>query len=940
MASAQSVDLSGSWEFALGEEPDYDGERVELPGSMLTNGRGREVSVETVWTGSLYDSSFFFREDMAAYRVEGRVKLPFFLTPEREYVGRAWYGRTVDIPASWRGRRVFVYLERAHIETELRVNGRVAGRDSSLSVPHVFDITPLVCFGESNRLDVGVRNEVDSVGVGEDSHSVSDQTQGNWNGIVGRMELVARPERHIRRVEVYPCLSRGGIDVCVWLRGLKAGERARLRLCVDDEEEEVRTVRVDEEGCARLSLDLRGEVRLWDEWTPNLYGLSVVWGEDSVRTTFGMREISCEGRQLVLNGRPIWLRGTVESCCFPLTGYPPTDVGSWRAIFEKCKSFGLNHMRFHSYCPPEAAFAAADSVGFYLQVEGPTWPNHGVKLGVGMRIDDYLMAETRRMVECYGNHPSFVMLAAGNEPAGEWVEWTQECFLDYWLRTDDHRRLYTSASVGGGWAFTPRSEYHVRGGARGLTWGKRMPQSTDDFEEAVSTHVERGRTSTRTFVVDRPFIGHETGQWCAFPDLKEVSQYTGVYRAGNFDIFADLLERGGMADRAERFLMASGRLQTLAYKFDIERNLRTADYAGFQLLGLNDYSGQGSALVGVLNVFWREKGYCRADDWRAFCSAVVPLARFDRFVFVDSDTLRIPVELYNAYHSTLTDARPHYSISTDEGRTLGSEVWEAREIAPGKNIQLGEVVFRPGAVEKPMKLRLTVGIDTPGAPELRAANGWDFWIYPSQVEMPSAEGIYLTDTLDERARGVLADGGRVLLAAAGKVRMGSDIKQTYLPVFWNTSWFKMRPPHTTGVCIDRTHPLFDGFPTDDWGNLNWWELVNNAQVMYLGHLPADYQSPIQPIDTYHLSRKLGMLVEARVGEGRLLMTTMDIDNDLQHRVVARQMRKALIDYMRSERFNPSLELDLQTVEDWFEKDAPRVELYTGDSPDELKPTIK
>ena len=88
----------------------------------------------------------------------------------------------------------------------------------------------------------------------------------------------------------------------------------------------------------------------------------------------------------------------------------------------------------------------------------------------------------------------------------------------------------------------------------------------------------------------------------------------------------------------------------------------------------------------------------------------------------------------------------------------------------------------------------------------------------------------------------------------------------------------MRPPHTTGAYIDKSHPLFARFPTDDWGNLNWWELLNRAQVMNLLELPTDYQSPVQPIDTWHLSRKLGMIVEAKVLNGKLFMTTMDINN--------------------------------------------------------------
>ena len=214
-------------------------------------------------------------------------------------------------------------------------------------------------------------------------------------------------------------------------------------------------------------------------------------------------------------------------------------------------------------------------------------------------------------------------------------------------------------------------------------------------------------------------------------------------------------------------------------------------------------------------------------------------------------------------------------------------------------------------------------------------------MYPNdELNKKSEKGIYISDTLDSKAEKLLAKGETVLLTAAGRVTLGSDVKQTYLPVFWNTSWFKMRPPHTTGAYIERSHPLFKyDFPTDDWSNLNWWELLNKAQVMNLMEMPAEYQSPIQPIDTWHVSRKLGMLIEAKVGKGRLLMTTMDINNDLEHRLVAKQMRKAIISYMQSNDFQPSLQLDIETIRHFYTKQAPAVNMFTKDSPDELKPKI-
>lgn len=976
IGSYPKIDLSGQWAFAQGDKPEYS-DQVMLPGSMLTNGKGDDVCTHTQWTGSLYDSSFYFNPYMEKYRqeeilatgkhrVKGTMKFPFFLTPEKHYIGNAWYRKTIFVPKDWKKQRVILYLERPHIETSVFINGKLAGRDSSLSVPHEFDVTPYMIYGKDNEIAIKVYNGIENVCVGQDSHSVTDQTQGNWNGIVGRMELQARQQRYIRNLQVYPDVKEKQIKVVMDVTG--DINQAKFSFDISGVGRSEIKLNRGADGKFSVVLPMGEDVKLWDEFNPNLYELTAVMGKDSLHTTFGMSEISIKDKQFYMNGKKIWMRGTVGNCCFPETGYPPTDEASWLRIFKKCKEYGLNMMRFHSYCPPEAAFSAADKVGMYLQPEGPSWPNHGVKLGNGMSIDHYLMQETQRMVEKYGNHPSFCMLAAGNEPAGNWVKWVGD-FVEQWKQTGDKRRVYCGASVGGGWAWDPKSEYHVKGGARGLDWDKKAPQSEDNFDGDMLKVVQKGRTPI-TFDVDAPRLTHEMGQWCAFPDLKEVSQYTGAYKARNFEIFSDLLRDNGMASQAEKFLHASGKLQTLAYKYDLERNLRTKDYAGFQLLGLNDYSGQGTALVGVLNVHWKEKGYCDAQDWTEFCSPIVPLAKFPKFVFAGEEKVQIPVELYNAYKEPLEDARVKYAVQDEMGNVMsageltdfihcakeqqdGSD--DQRLIPVGKNINLGRVPIDMRTLQKPAKYRLIVSVWASNAKTIQevlganvatqhlpqaVTNQWDFWVYPSEIEMPKVKDIYITDSLDAKAKKVLQKGGKVLLLAAGKVKMGEDVKQTYLPVFWNTSWFKMRPPHPTGATIDKGHPLFKNFPTDDWTNLNWWELLNKAQVMNLREFPKNYQPAIQPIDTWHVSRKLGMMVEAKVGKGKLLMTTMDVSNDLEHRRVASQMRYAILKYMMSADFQPTMDLDMQVIEDLFTKSAPAVNMFTKDSPDELKPKLK
>lgn len=931
----ETVNLAGSWQLAIGDTAKYTDD-VVLPGSMLTNGKGNPVTVNTPWTGSLYDSSYYYNPFMEQYRRQENIKFPFFLTPEKHYVGKAWYRKSVYVPDSWRKKHVTLYLERPHIETTVYVNSQKVGSNNSLSAPHQFDVTPYIKIGERNTIEICVYNGIDGVGVGQDSHSVTDQTQGNWNGIVGKMELRAQPARlHIDHVTIRPKPYARNVQLDVKLSGQSPNlQFYQMEVLIQQENKDSANVYVSNydvySNVMQVTVPIPEKVDLWDEFHPNLYRMAISVGDDYYETTFGMREVSVEGRQIILNRRPIFLRGTVENCCFPETGYPPTDEESWLRIFRKCKEYGLNHMRFHSYCPPEAAFVAADKLGFYLQPEGPSWPNHGVKLLSGQIIDQYLLLESKRIIDAYGHHPSFIMMAAGNEPAGNWVEYCNNWVKE--MKRYDPTRIYCGASVGGGWAWDDGSEYHVKGGARGLDWVNHAPSSDDDYY----SQILRPRNYKDTADNNSPIIAHEQGQWCAFPDFKEIPQYTGAYKAKNFEIFRDLLAENGMELQAEKFLMASGKLQTLCYKYEIERNLRTSDYAGFQLLALNDYSGQGTALEGVLGVHWNEKGYTNAKEWHQFCSPIVPLARFPKFVYTTADSLVVPVEVYNAMYGDIRGVRVNYYINSDSGKVYHGGLLYSGEIPLAKHTPVGLVRFPLDSVRTPQKLTLTV---TVGGNLYK--NSWNFWVYPDSVSSASPSDILITDSLAAAAIAALKQGGKVLLTSAGKVRLGSDVVQHYLPVFWNTSWFKMRPPHTTGAYIDQTHPLFKyGFPTDSWSNLNWWELLNKAQVMNLQDFPKDYQSPIQPIDTWHVSRKLGMVVEANVLKGKLLMTTMDISSDLEHRVVARQMREAILSYMDSSDFAPSLTLNPDIIQNLYTKEGPKVTMFTKDSPDELKPKLK
>jgi GH18 family chitinase len=906
--------LSGVWRFAL--DPADEGlvsswenrtlpERIRLPGALQAQGFGDDVTVDTKWTGQIVDPSFFTAPRYEPYRRPGNVKVPFWLQPDKHYVGPAWYERDVVVPPEWKGRRIVLHLERPHWQTIAWLDGWIVGSSDSLSTPHEHDLGTGMAPGR-HRLTIRVDNRL-VVDVGLNSHSVSDHTQGNWNGIVGRIELRAGSPVWVEDVQIFPHVAtrtatvRGAIGNATRQPG-----HGSLRLDVEvpgGATVEPTTVQVSwgaTGGTFKRDIPLSANAPWWDEFSPVLQvlraDLQTPHGRDQRAVRFGVREIGTQGTQFLLNRRKAFFRGTLECAIFPKTGHPPTDVASWRRVVRIAKAHGLNMIRFHSWCPPEAAFTAADEEGFYYQVEVASWANSSTRLGAGLPIDEWLYRETGRILKAYGNHPSFVLLPYGNEPAGRDAEFLGR-WVEHW-KARDPRRLYTSAS---GWPQIPENQFHVTAEPRIQGWGQGLASR-------VNAKPPETRTDYRDYVRARPVpvVSHEIGQWCVYPNLAERSKYTGYLKAKNFDIFAESLAANGMADQAGAFLHASGKLQALLYKEDIESALRTPGMGGFQLLDLHDFPGQGTALVGVLDPFWDSKGYVTAEAFRRFAGQTVPLARLDRRVFTTPEALEADVEVAHFGKSPLAAAKAAWRLVRDDGRTVARGVLPARDVPVDNGVALGHVSVKLASLATPRRYRLVVGIE--GTP---FENDWDVWVYPPRVDTSVPKGVAVVASLDGQAEARLRDGGRVVLLvppdrvrgdALGKVELG------FSSIFWNTAWTSRQPPHTLGVLLDPAHPAFAAFPTEGHSNWQWWYLVSRAGAMILDALPKDLRPTVQLIDDWFTNRRLGLVFEARVGKGRLLVTSLDLERDLEANPVARQMRHSLLRYVAGDRFAPTVEV--------------------------------
>ena len=805
-AQPRQIDLSGTWQFALDRQGlvrpgDTFTETVQLPGTTDTNKKGDFIGSPTT-------------EEKETTR----------LTRLWSYKGRAWYQRQVEIPADWKGQPVYLMLERTK-PTEVYVDAKLVATSNDISTPQVFDLSKALTPGK-HQLSIMVDN---GSGVPEQlyasSHAYTEDTQTNWNGIIGRIELATG-------------------------------------------------------------------------FTPTIQG--------KVHPNF--KDFHIEGQHFYANGHKIFLRGKHDACVWPLTGHVAMDVESWRNYLGECNAYGLNHVRFHSWCPPEAAFVAADELGIILQPELPFWGSFDEKDTVLMQ---FLHKEGEHILRTYGHHPSFRMFALGNELWGS-IDKMAEFIADFRKIAPDKVYTFGSNYYLGYQGVKPGMDYFTTCRVGGETWGNYNTHTRGSFSFAdaadggminhfypnTQMNFEEGCSLTTV-----PVISHETAQFQTYPDYDEIAKYTGVLYPYNMEVFRSRLEKAGMQDQAKDFHKASGLWSLQLYKQDIEMDLRTPNMAGFQLLDLQDYPGQGSAYVGILDAFMDPKGLCTVREWREWCNEVVPLLVADRFCFTDKEGIHAKLQIANYSGESLTGKTLRWTLGTAEGVV---------------SIPQGEGLVDAGAIDidlsqygKPTQLQLCLAIEGTDY-----HNTYDLWVYPAWSDLSKLEQkVIVTDILTEKVARQLVKGRSVLLMPAATDLCVGGLFQTD---YWNYRMFKTisennkKPvsPGTLGILTDPSHPIFRGFPTEMHTNWQWFPVIKASHPIMLDNTGKDYRPIVQVIDNIERNHKLGLVFEFQVGKGKLLVCMADLEKAAAY-PEGRAFYRSVLEYMTSPDFAPQTHISLE-----------------------------
>ncbi|MHA6482495.1 glycoside hydrolase family 2 TIM barrel-domain containing protein [Paenibacillus sp. strain BS8-2] len=939
----ETISLEGEWQLQLDPEKQGTGETFDdvmlLPGTT-SHARKGPINTEAL-AGSLTD----------AYKFDGY----------------AWFSRVVSVTEAQAGLHASLYLERTRVTT-VWVDGVWIGSQNSLCAPHVYELGKLLTAG-THRITIRVDNTNYPTKGG---HMTSPDTQTNWNGITGKLELRLFGETYLSDVQVYPDTAARTFTIRAKVNGKLQGYLIISAVSTAGDHVVAPVANAIEGDELEVVYVMGEDSLLWSEHAPHLYELrlQVTGGHgelvDEQTIVTGLRDFRADGDKFTINGYKTFLRGKHDGLIFPLTGFAPTTLEEWMRILGIAKSYGINHYRFHTCCPPEAAFEAADRLGIYMEPELPFW---GTVTEVGdekhkAAEQQYLISEGYAILRAFGNHPSFVMMSLGNELWGS-KKRIAEIMRGY--KEYDNRPLYTQGS--NNFQFVPdileeddfycgvrfsrdrlfRGSYAMCDAPLGHIQTDK-PSTMKDYDEEIvpsSTTVAGSaggelqiQYGTEAITVKAeaadelipsiPVVSHEIGQFGMYPNYDEIEKYEGPLKARNFELFRERLESKGMGHLADQFFRSSGKLAVECYKEELEAAFRSRRLAGFQLLDLQDFNGQGTALVGVLDSFMDSKGLVDPEEWRTYCADAVLLARFESYVWVSGDTFRASVELAWFRPEPMEGLEARWEVALD-GETLASGGLQAGGagvglgLGAGAGAGAGEPYVDFGAFEA-----MLPSLDTAGQAELRlwiegtdVRKSYPLWIFPHIEAGGELDGVHVYDGLTGEAVSLLEQGENVVLFARPD-GLASSIEGTYCTDFWNYPMFrsisesmnKPVPVGTMGLLIDNGHPALQGFPSDTYSTYPWWSIVSRSRSLILDDLPQELSPIVSTIDNVERNHKLGLLFECRVASGKLLVCGASV-SDLAETPEGRQLLRSIASYIQLDDFKPETTVELTALRGLF-----------------------
>lgn len=851
-------------------------------------------------------------EEDALFAASAAEPISTRFTRKYTFEGAARFSRRVSF-ANPLKKRVFVEAERARC-LKLLADGREIPDfvPPTLSTPHIFEVTGL--FPDTREHELTFISDNSYPGLPHDaivySSAAADETQTNWNGILGYLRLRTEESVFLSSLRVYPngntLTVKAEISAAAPYEGTLTLTSSALAAPASLD---VAIPAGTQEFCLE-ALPLSESAARWEEYEGNTCELTAsLSGFESKTVCFGIRDFDGRQGRLCLNGRALFLRSEANCAVFPETGYPPMDTAQWISILERYRSYGVNCLRFHSHCPPDAAFTAADRLGILMQPELSHWdPAHAFESEESRR---YYEEEAVQIMRAYANHPSFVMLTFGNELQADENGHAAMRSLLHKLKRLDSTRLYADASNGHYGArgcdkssdfYTSQKylEYDLRGTFAG-DGGKENPgirgYLNNRYPNAMTNYNSSMEQLRKTW--QGPVFNFEVGQFEVLPDFDELNDFHGITEPVNYRLIQERVEKAGLSGVWKAYVEASGELSRLCYREEVEAVLRTKDMSGISLLGLQDFPGQGTALVGMLNSHLNPKpfAFARPEAFRSFFREQLPLVLLPKYTFENTETLTAQMQMAN-YGKNVLAGSPLCELT--DGSTVLTAVLPKAACPPGGLTDIGTLRIPLEAFRKASSLKLTVRLGT-------ISNTYPIWVYPPAEPLCPPE-IYETVRFDDRTAEVLQAGGAVYLTPPStKEALPTSIQTQFSTDFWSVGTFSGQEGGM-GQLIDASHPVFEDFPTDSHTDWQWWPMAVSRAVILP---PAADGGPLQAIvtemDSYAYLRPMAQLFECRCLNGKVLFSSMGLQN-LRQYPEARALLSSIYRYLSSGRFSPEQEL--------------------------------
>ncbi len=920
-------------------------------------------------------------------------------TRKHTYEGPAYFERDITIaPAAQ--CRTFFEIERARcVRISLDGEEISAYEEQTISTPHVFELT-----GHEGTHHLCVESDNSYPGLPHDaivySSAATDETQTNWNGLLGYIRLREENSTFFSQVRVYPEREENKLRVELEIDAKKPDMTAEnvypLSILIESSAlEEPYYMRMGLfYGKDKLSIHpkLSEDAQKWDEYEPYLYDLKatirvltteefeaegnesvigIILDEKTVR--FGIRTFGDDGQgHLALNSRRIFLRSEANCAEFPETGYIPMEVDAWKAILQTYKDYGINMVRFHSHCPPEAAFTAADEMGILMQPELSHWdPKHAFEADESY---EYYQKELRQIIKTLANHPSFVMLTFGNELHCGALGTSRMHQMIQAAKKQDPTRLYANASNAhyGNEGCDEESDFYasqsfyndrIRGTLAGNPETHEEAAAVEAYEKAhgklakvnIKGYINNQYPNAKTNFDDtlrkireqykKPVFSFEVGQFEVLPDFDELAHFRGISDPANYRRIQRMVREKGLESVWKQYVEATGELSRLCYREEIEAAMRTKELSGISLLGLQDFPGQGTALVGMLDSHLEPKpfDFAKPEHFHAFFREQLPLVGLEKYTYEEGETLRAKVQLAN-YGKTDCEGEPQWTlwVYTQNGTKIAVKSGRMSAVSCPKGtlseagtleIQLCDLAntnelnlnkLNPNGLNETgngtnwKERNSTSTIPTPLRCELtvqiaEAVNSYPIWIY--KKELPTCpDHVYKTTVLDAQAKQVFENGGIVYYSPKSEeTSFHNSIRAQFSTDFWSVGTFG-RQEGAMGQLIQKDHPLFKEFPTESHTNWQWWPMANQRAVVLpetVG-LGKSFDAIITEMDSYAFLRPMAQLFECRVGNGKLLYSTLGLQ-DLQQYPEGRALLRAIYKYLDSDAFAPMQSMEWETV---------------------------